>query len=129
MLGHGLCKAMGEICCVGIISSLFSVTTPLTLQSLLVYLYSIPSFCSGSHHFKCHSAFITVIPIPPVTLILLSPAASPLFFSKKHRFCQLKLKRSLLKERINHLSHLMSSAIDTEKQHSLRPMKSHLHHL
>lgn len=114
--GRGVCKATPEIGWVGIISSFFQA--PLTLPSLLVSPYSVPSFSSGlfipSHHFKRHSAFTVVIPIPPVIPIFPSSSGAPLF-PRRHDVSRLKIRRSLLKERIKHLFPLMASTMVTEE--------------
>lgn len=101
----------------------FFLQSPTNLWSLLVCPSSIPPFPSG--HFKCYSAFTVVILIPPVIPVLPSSSASFLL-PRTHDFSQLKIRRSLLKERTKHLFHLMAPTMATEEHHYLRSVESHL---
>lgn len=109
------------------LSSFFQ--SPLTLWSLLVSCFPIPSFSSAlfipSHHFKHHSTFTVVILVSP-DIPVLSWSSVSLFFQRRYDFSQLKIKRSLLKKIIKHLFHLAASKMDREEHHCLRSVESHL---
>lgn len=87
--------------------------------------FSISSFSSGLFippgNFKYHSALRCY-----VNSTCYSNLAT--LFPGIHDFSPLKIRRSLLKERIKHLFYLMASTVDMEEHHYLRSVMSRIHH-